>query len=94
MRVWIFDFGIFEERSCRRFLMRVNLQENSQGWQENNGQGDDEVSFVVNVHEPFDIYPGMECRAMVLLFLITRKRSTRPIYIAFGAHFSVNRHFL
>ena len=27
--------------------------------------GEDDVSFVVNVHEPFDIYPGMECRAMV-----------------------------
>jgi hypothetical protein len=28
----------------------------------------EEVSFTVHVHEPFEIYPGMECRAMVSFY--------------------------
>ncbi len=44
------------------------LQDGRPGWREDQydgGNGGEDVSFVVNVHEPFEIYPGMECRAMV-----------------------------
>lgn len=65
------------------FKIRRNdiiVQENRQSWrEENGGEGGEEVSFVVNVHEPFDIYPGMECRAMVISICTLKSKQRHDV---------------